>query len=469
MYRKEIQQYIKEHEQEMLEDVKRLIRINSERMEAEEGKPYGEGPARALKTACDIFHTYGFTSKNHENYVITTDLNDKENKLDILAHLDVVPAGNDWTVTTPFEPVVKDGRLYGRGAADDKGPAIAAFYAIRAVKELKIPMESGVRLILGSDEECGSSDIDYYYKKNSPARMTVSPDADFPVIHIEKGGLTGDFSAVYKKEKELPRIIRLDAGVKINVIPAKAEALIEGLSPEDIKPAALKIEAATGLQFTISAGDTAVRIEAEGTSAHASEPYKGNNALTGLLSLLADLPLADTETNNLIRAIHSILPHGDYYGKALGIDLEDEESGKTTVSFNIFHMNETQLSGCFDCRASLGATKENTALAVGKIFRECGLVPGSLRMYPPHYVPADSELVQALLASYRTVTGRDEKPIASGGGTYVHSVPGGVAFGCAVTEVDNHMHGPDEFMHVEQLLLSAEIYADAIVRLCGKK
>lgn len=469
MYSKEIHQFIREHQQEMFEDVKQLLRINSERMEAEEGKPFGTGSAKALETACDIFHNYGFTTKNYDNYVITTELNEKENKLDILAHLDVVPAGNDWTVTEPFEPVIKDGKLYGRGAADDKGPAIAAFYAMRAVKELKIPLEAGVRLILGSDEECGSSDIDYYYKKNPPAPMTVSPDADFPVINIEKGGLAGDFSAVYEEEKELPRIIRVDGGMKFNVIPAKAEALIEGLSCEDIKAAALPLEAATGLQFTISPEGHAVRIEAKGSSAHASEPYKGNNALTGVLELIAVLPLADTKASNLLRGIHRLLPHGDYYGKALGIAIEDNESGKTTVSFDIFHMNETQLSGCFDCRASIAATKENTAMVVEKVFREAGLTPGALKTYPPHYVPADSELVQALLTSYHSITGREEKPIAIGGGTYVHGVPGGVAFGCAVAEVDNHMHGPDEFMTVDQLLLSAEIYADAIVRLCGKK
>ena len=57
----------------------------------------------------------------------------------------------------------KDGKIYGRGTADDKGPAIAALYAMRAVKELGIPVKKNVRLILGTDEECGSSDIRHYY------------------------------------------------------------------------------------------------------------------------------------------------------------------------------------------------------------------------------------------------------------------------------------------------------------------
>src|SRR5699024_10557105 len=111
----------------------------------------------------------------------------EESQLDILAHLDVVPAGEGWTVTEPFEPVEKDGRLYGRGTADDKGPAVAALYALRAVKELGIPLKKRVRLILGTDEECGSSDIQHYYAVEKEAPMTFSPDGAFPVVNIEKG------------------------------------------------------------------------------------------------------------------------------------------------------------------------------------------------------------------------------------------------------------------------------------------
>ena len=205
MYREEIEQYIESHKAEMLEDICTLCRINSEKMPYQEGMPYGKGPAEALSCALNMAEKYGFAINNYDNYVGTADLNDKEAQLDILAHLDIVPAGDGWTVTEPFEPVVKDGKLYGRGTADDKGPAVAALYAMRAVKELGIPVTKNVRLILGTDEECGSSDIEHYYKVEKEAPMTFSPDSSFPVTNIEKGSLTGRFEADFKESAALPR------------------------------------------------------------------------------------------------------------------------------------------------------------------------------------------------------------------------------------------------------------------------
>ena len=148
MYKEKIEAYMEAHKQEMIDDICTLCRINSEKMAYSEGKPFGEGTFAALQMALSMAERYGFSITNYDNYVGTADLNDGERQLDILAHLDIVPAGEGWTVTEPFEPVVKDGKLYGRGTADDKGPAVAALYAMRAVKELGIPVKKNVRLIL---------------------------------------------------------------------------------------------------------------------------------------------------------------------------------------------------------------------------------------------------------------------------------------------------------------------------------
>ena len=125
-------------------------------------------------------------------------------------------------MTKPFEPVEQDGKLYGRGTADDKGPAVAALYAMRAVKELNIPINKRVRLILGTDEECGSSDIAHYYAVEKEAPMTFSPDGAFPVVNIEKGHLDGAFEAEFEPSEALPRVKSVTAGTKINVVPGKS-------------------------------------------------------------------------------------------------------------------------------------------------------------------------------------------------------------------------------------------------------
>ncbi|MGP1434372.1 MAG: Sapep family Mn(2+)-dependent dipeptidase, partial [Catonella sp.] len=212
-YEKEINDYIESHKEEMLNDLMNLIRINSEKGEEKPGMPYGEGPYEALKSATGLLEGYGFKITNYDNRVITADSFDLPNQLDILAHLDVVPAGDDWTVTEPYNPVIKDGRLYGRGSCDDKGPAIAAVYAVRAVKELGIPLKQGVRLILGSDEECGSSDVEYYYSKEKAAPMTITPDASWPLINIEKGGIHNEFTASFEKTDMTPSVVSVKGGI----------------------------------------------------------------------------------------------------------------------------------------------------------------------------------------------------------------------------------------------------------------
>ena len=165
MRKEELRTYIENHESEMIEDLKSLIRIPSEKQAAEPGKPFGAPAAEALAQGIEILEKYGFAVTNYDNYAIAADFNQEEKGLDILAHLDVVPAGEGWQETDPFTPLIKEGKMFGRGTADDKGPAIAAIYAMRAVKELGYPLKKNVRLVLGSDEECGSSDLEYYYKK----------------------------------------------------------------------------------------------------------------------------------------------------------------------------------------------------------------------------------------------------------------------------------------------------------------
>lgn len=468
MYDEALKAYFSEHEEALKADVAELVAINSERMEAKENMPFGEGPARALAKGMEILQRAGLTVKNYDNYCITGDLDDKERRLDILAHLDVVPAGEGWTVTDPFVMKEENGAIYGRGTADDKGPAMCALYAMKAIRDLKIPLKYGVRLILGSDEECGSSDIAYYFTKEKSAPMSISPDADFPLIHLEKGGLQSGFTSDAAQEAVLPRVTRFWGGVKVNVIPPSAEAEVEGLSAEEIEKTAERITALTGVRFLCEKRTAqTVGIRAAGVNAHAAGPADGKNAVTGLLELLAALPLADTPVTKKLRAVSRMFPCGDYYGHALGVDLEDEVSGKTTLALTIFHMDEKEMSGMFDCRASILANDENTKDVIYRQFLENGLTPMDKDMYTYHYVKEDSELVQGLLKAYNEVTGKEGKPMAIGGGTYVHNIENGVAFGCAVPEVDNHMHGPDEFMLVGQMLDSCLILAKAIINLCG--
>lgn len=466
MYKKEIEEYIDAHRQQMLDDIGLLCRINSEKSAYQEGKPYGEGPNRALAVALSRAEQYGFGITNYDNYVGTADLNDKEKQLDILAHLDIVPAGEGWTVTKPFEPLEKDGRIYGRGTADDKGPAVAALYAMRAVKDLKIPLTKNVRLILGTDEECGSSDIKHYYKVEAEAPMTFSPDGEFPVVNIEKGSLSGHFTGEFEASEALPRVISIHAGTKVNVVPGKAFAVLEGLDDNLVRDTGVLVEKETGVSFEIKGMNHTLEITAIGAGAHASTPQEGKNALTALLLLIKKLPFADCGQVRALHSLEELFPWNDTSGTALGIAMEDELSGDLTLAFDLLEVTATSLDGTFDSRCPICSNAGNVLEPVRKKLGDKGLTLTNDSMRPSHYVDGDSEFVRTLLKAYELYTGKKGGCESMGGATYVHDLKNGVAFGASMPGTDNHMHGADEFAVIEELLTSAKIFAQVIVDLC---
>lgn len=467
MYRKQINDYFTIHKDEMLNDICSIIKIKSDREEAMPGMPFGEGPAKALEVALNLANGMGFKTKNYDNYVGTIDLNENEKGLDILAHLDVVPVSDDWKVTKPFEPLIKDGKLYGRGSADDKGPAIVALYALKAVKDLNIPLSKNARLILGTDEECGSGDIEYYYKIEKEAPMTFSPDADFPLINIEKGRLASTFESKFEEDDTLPRILCMQSGVKANVVPDRANATVEGINKEEIIKYLESAQKKTGIKFTIQEeANGQLIISSKGAGAHGSTPQNGNNALSGMLELLKDMPFAKSEGFNRLCAVQKLFPHGDFNGEASGIKMSDEISGKLTIGLNILEYTTKGLSGVFDCRAPICATNENLRDVLRDNMKKENIILSSDDMTEGHHVSEDSDFVRTLLKCYEEYSGKKGECLAIGGGTYVHHLKNGVAFGCTMPGTDNNMHGNDEFANIDELVLSAKIFTQAIIDLC---
>ncbi len=211
--RNQIHDWLQEHREEMLSDIASLVAIDSARGEEKEGMPYGEGPYKALCEGEKILRKNGLSQvAMHGNRVITGEIGPgDEAELGILAHLDVVPVGNGWTVD-PLIMTRRDGKIFGRGVIDDKGPAVMALYAMRALKECGIALQKKCRLILGSDEECGSSDIAWYFDRNPVPPKTLSPDASYPCICIEKGSLKVEASAKWSGKPCRPGWFGLTAG-----------------------------------------------------------------------------------------------------------------------------------------------------------------------------------------------------------------------------------------------------------------
>ncbi len=452
----------------MMKDIARVVAINSERMPAKEGMPFGEGPYQALMEFLEMAKEKGFNVTNYGNAVGAVDLNDKERQLDMLAHLDIVPAGEGWSVTDPFEAKIVDGKLYGRGTADDKGPAVVALWALKCIRDLNIPVSKNARVVVGTDEECSSGDLPYYYGKVKEAPMTFSPDAEYPVINIEKGGIGPKFHAEWEEDRNLPRLTAMSGALKLNVLPGNAYATVEGLSLEELAAVAEEVSKSTKAVYSFhKEDDLSVKIACEGTAAHAASPEKGNNALTALIEYLCALPLAESEAKKKLHSLKKLFPHRDSFGKALGVAMEDKESGYLTLVFSMMNWTKTGFTGQFDCRAPICATEENLTDIARNSFEKEGITMDEAHLRSPHYVPEDSPFVKKLLEVYEAYTGLEGKCIAIGGGTYVHHLANGVAFGCALPGTENGMHCPDEFAVIDELIVSAKMFAQIIADLCA--
>ncbi len=467
MYREQLEAYFQDKQGMLVDAVCRLVSIDSVEGTPAPGAPFGPGPAAALCEGLKLAREWGLLATNHEGYVGTADLCDKPDALHILGHLDVVAPGEGWTVTQPYEPKVVDGLIYGRGTDDDKGPVVASLLAMKAVKDLGVPLKANCRLIMGTNEESGSGDIAWYFARHPFAPATFSPDSGYPVINTEKGGLKPTFTRSWPVQEALPRVKWLHGGFRINVLPGDAEAAVEGLTLHEVHPFARDITARTGITFTFTTQEGCTVIHAKGEGSHAAWPEGGNNAITGLLALLCALPLADGPCKQALADLNTLLPHGDYHGRALGIDQSEPIAGDLTVAFTLLEVTETGLTGRFDARVPLCATRENCEDVARAAFEGRGFTFEGVQE-EPHHTPADSPFVQTLLKRYEEYTGQKGECLSTGGGTYVHEIPGGVAFGCTMPGFDTHLHGADERVKIADLMLSAKLFAHIILDMCAE-
>ncbi len=453
-----IKEYFENHKHQLLGLISELVEIPSVRGEAEDGKPFGAMPYAALCRALEFADVFGFKTENHDGYVGTVDMCGGEPELGILAHLDVVPAGEGWH-TDPFKMTVDGDRILGRGVSDDKGPAMCALFAMKAVRDLKLPVTKNCRLILGTDEECGSSDIAHYFETARPAKYTFTPDANFPVTNGEKGRFTKHFFADADLSDESRRLASFSAGAAENAVPSFAEAVVCGISRDEIEKA-VRLAENTGAKFTVD-GD---KIICSGTSAHASLPENGNNPITALIEMLSDIDF-DKKTAKLIASLNTLFPHGKWNGEAFGVDMSDM-LGRLTLTLDIVKFDGSHFEGCFDSRLPMSATKENCADVIKSELEKHGFEIENTDMVKPHYVDENSAFVQTLLSAYEEYSGDKGECISMGGGTYVHNIDSGVAFGAISRDLQTNMHGADEFVPVSDLLTAAEIFTQVIYEIC---
>ena len=442
---------------EMIDTLQKWIRVPSVKGEAAPGAPFGKEVRSMLDMALADCEQMGFKTQNFDGYIAHADLGEgsDEDALAILAHLDVVPEGDGWKYP-PYGAVIENGRMYGRGTSDDKGPAVAALYAMKAVKDAGIPLRRKVRLILGCDEESGWEDIAHYNKVATMPRMGFSPDASYPIINIEKGICRLELHGVLSNEGL--QVIAFNNGERPNVIPGRASARVAGdaATVAQAEAAAKKLDIPAEVQLT----DKGVSITVTGISGHAAYPETARNANGEMLLLLRELGVQ----GDLCLLADKI--GLDYRGEGLEISVSDGISGYLTCNLGIIRAGEGGVYATLDIRYPV---MTNPDMIINNVSASLpGMRVDAMEVKEPHYVPAGSELVQNLLDAYHEVTGYERKCLYTGGGTYARSLQEGVAFGASFPQDEDLAHQANEYADIEGLYKNIKIFALAIVKLAGK-
>jgi len=454
--------------EEIITTTSDILKIKSLKSTAKKNMPFGEGVDQALTEFLALGENHHLKAKNIDHYAGHLEIGQGDEILGILCHLDVVPEGNDWTYP-PYGGEVHAGKIYGRGAIDDKGPAVAAMYAMKIVNELDIELNKRVRLILGTNEESGMEGLKYYLKHEKGPDIAFSPDATFPAIYAEKGimnvKLTADFST--KDELKGPVISEIKGGNASNMVPDYAEAVFSGIKLSELKNSLADVdydEAAVELK-----DENKPTIIYHGVSAHGSTPQSGINAISHLMKIIGQLPLADPVQKSFV----------DIYNEKIGLTTDgskigcadqDEPSGNLTFNVGIIQAlkNNNKAEVIINIRYPVTSTSEKVIADIQKGIKGSDLKAVITTQVDPLYIEKDDHLIKSLMKVYRDYTGDQSEPIAIGGGTYARSVEKGVAFGALFPGQPELAHQKDEYIGIEELLKNVAIYALAIIELAGK-
>lgn len=447
------------YKNEILVELKNLVAIESAAVPDcdKEGYPFGEKSARALQFMTDLADRLGFSSENCDNFAAHAQLGsgDDSDYAAVLCHVDVVPVGDGWH-TDPWTLTEKDGYIYGRGVADDKGAAMISLFCMKAMKDNGVPMKRPIRCIFGGGEEIGMDDMEHYFSKHALPSFAFTPDADYPACNCEKGilhiRLTGNTD---------PAINSIKGGSAINCVIDRCEADIipdneaAGMLAEKIKVSGAKCT------FTNDG-----KINVTGVSAHAMCPEKGINAASELL-LALDGSGALSEGSAEYFFAKKLC--GDTRGKKIGAACSDEMSGEMTLNIGTISSENGATTLGIDIRYPATLSSNGIISRINEAAQSAGIKVEIIDDNPPLYVPADDPLILALGECYTEVTGNPMIPIAMGGGTYARTLHGrGVAFGPVFPDArPSNLHMADENLSVSELMLHAEICYRAMCRIAS--
>lgn len=411
---------------DIVKNVSQIIKFDSTQKPAKDGMPFGEENAKCLEFFLSLAEFLGFETKNYDNYVGEVVWGEGE-EFAVLAHLDVVPAGNGWA-HDPFGGEIDEvnKKIWGRGAMDDKGPAIISLYAMYALKESGFKPGKKIKLILGCNEETGWACIDHYNKVAHMPETGISPDANFPVIYAEKGILHLKFRFPAKGVQ----FRGLKGGSLSNMVCDYCEVICDGGEPEKY-----------GL---VREGK---KVISRGKSAHGSTPHKGVNAIPAMLEFLGLDEMKDL-----------------LFDEKFGVGEFEDQTGRLTFSPDLISQEGDGIFVTCDVRYPATMCRSTVLDEIDKR----GISYEIMHEQAPLFNDADGELISTLLNVYNEVTGKNAKPLAIGGGTYARALKCGAAFGPEEEGEEETIHQANEYITFEKIDKCFNMYKLALERLCKR-
>lgn len=452
-FKKEVLKY----KDELINDTRKLLQINSELTTFDPnrtGAPFGLGNKEALDFMLDLAKKDGFNVLNVDGYAGHIEYGDSKEYIGSIGHLDVVPAGSDWTYP-PYEAKIVDGKIYARGTEDDKGPTMAVYYAMKILKNLGVKLNTRIKLILGLDEESGWRCMDYYFKKHPQApKAGFIADADFPLIYAEKG-IT---NTIIKGSFDNSILLSVNGGLRTNMVPESAFATL--VYKDEYKDLLNKYLKDNNLLGEVIKDNDVLLFKVYGKSAHGAFPDDGINALSLLFEGLKLLNL----NNELVDFLNKYLTN-DNLGKKLGISYYDDEMGDLTVNMGLVKTNDNLFEIVLNIRYPKGVDYQKDVFE-----RIESLLNKSYNLSVNHhqkllYKDPNSDLIQTLLKVYRKHTNDLSEPITIGGGTFARATENVVAFGPHFPNKPTYIHQKDEYIEIDDLILATIIYTESLYEL----
>ncbi|WP_121611381.1 dipeptidase PepV [Mesobacillus foraminis] len=463
---------VDKRKEQLIRDTQEFLKIKSvlDEENATADAPLGKGVKEALDYMLQIGKKDGFTAKNVGDLAGHLEYGKGDEIVGILCHVDVVPEGDGWT-SPPYSAEIHDGKIFARGAIDDKGPTMAAYYAMKIVKELELPLQRRVRMIIGTDEESNWRCVEHYFKHEEMPSMGFAPDADFPIIYAEKG--IADFDLVSaKREDDLEEghdveVLNFSSGRRYNMVPDFATVSLDVFKAQnEILQRYEEYKKQHGLGGECHVDSGMLILEFEGISAHGMEPDNGKNAGLHMSRFLAGLNI-DASANQFFEFACEYFK--DSRGRKLGVAFSDDITGDLTI--NVGTLSYTKQAGGrlgLNMRYPVTTDFEKVKAAIEKVAEVEGFTVENFSNSKPHHVDENEFLVQTLKKVYEEQTGEKAELISIGGGTYARSLTSGVAFGPLFPGREDVAHQKDEYILIEDMLKATAIYAQAIYELAGK-